>query len=120
MSQTVTLELNEALLWRTKEVAQRTHRRVEDVLMEWLDQLAVEPPVTALPDEQVLALCDGQLDDVTQFELSDLLARNRENQLTPMELRRLDELMSLYRRGLVRKAQAWHVAVERGLRPPLN
>lgn len=33
---------------------------------------------------------------------------------------RLDELMHLYRRGLVRKAQALKVAVERGLRPPLS
>ena len=49
-----------------------------------------------------------------------LLARNREGSLTSDERRRLDELMQVYRRGLIRKAQTIHVAVQRGLRSPLN
>ena len=36
------------------------------------------------------------------------------------ERARLDALMRSYRRGMVRKAQALKVAVERGLQPPLN
>jgi hypothetical protein len=32
----------------------------------------------------------------------------------------LDSLMGIYRRGMVRKAQALKVAVDRGLQPPLN
>jgi hypothetical protein len=37
-----------------------------------------------------------------------------------MQRQRLDELMQVYRHGWVRKAQALQVAVQRGLRPPLN
>jgi hypothetical protein len=53
-------------------------------------------------------------------ELSDLLIRNQEEQLIETERQRLDDLMRIYRVGLVRKAQALKVAVERGLRPPLD
>jgi hypothetical protein len=31
---------------------------------------------------------------------------------------RLEDLLQIYRRGMVRKAQAHKVAVERGLQPP--
>ena len=58
--------------------------------------------------------------EMREQELGDLLARNREGQLSDSERARLDELMQIYRRGLVRKAQALKVAVERDLRPPLN
>jgi hypothetical protein len=36
------------------------------------------------------------------------------------EVKRLDDLMEVYRRALVRKARAMKVAVERSLKPPLN
>jgi hypothetical protein len=65
-------------------------------------------------------LCDGQLTGQDQEELSFLLARNREGQLDDTGCTRLDALMQLYRRGLVRKAQAWRVAVARGLRAVLT
>src|SRR5712692_1813888 len=120
MNEIVTLELPEKLALRAKEVATRTHRRLEDVLVEWIDRAADEPPVESLTDEQVLALCELQMDTEQQEQLSDLLAANRENLLNHVERERLNELMRIYRRGLVRKAQALKVAVERGLRPPLN
>ena len=55
-----------------------------------------------------------------QEELSELLARNREGALTDAERDRLDGLMRVYRRGLVRKGQALKTAVARGLKPPLS
>jgi hypothetical protein len=120
MSEKVTLELPEALAQRARAVAAQTHRRVEDVLVEWIDRAGGEAVVELLPDDQVLALCDGQMEDARQEEVSDLLARNREGLLQGPERERLEELMGVYRRGLVRKAQAWKVAVERGLKPRLG
>jgi len=120
MGKIVTLELPENLARSARETAARTRRSLEDVLVEWLDRAASELLVESLPDEQVLALCELQMDVEQQTELSDLLARNREGQLTQAETTRLDDLMLVYRRGLVRKARALKVAVERGLRPPLN
>lgn len=89
-------------------------------MVEWIDRAVTEPAVDFLPDEQVLAVCEAQLDEELQEELSDLLARKREGQLSEADRGRLDALMQVYRRGLVRKAQAWKVAVARGLKPPLN
>ena len=120
MSETITLQLPESLAFRARETATRTQRRWEDVIVAWIDRLAVEPPVESLPDSQVLALCALQLPAGQQEELDQLLDANREGTLSRAEQPRLDELMDVYRRGLVRKAQAFKVAVERGLRPPLN
>ncbi len=120
MSERVTLELPEILAQRAREAAARTHRRVEDVLVEWIDRAIVEPPVESLSDDQVLALCELQMDSAREEELSELLTRNREGQLDTTERAQLEELMQVYRHGLVRKAQALQVAVARGLRPPLG
>ena len=68
----------------------------------------------------LLAVCDGQLEASLQELLSDLLERNQEGALDGAERRRLDDLMRTYRVGLVRKAQALKVAVNRGLRPRLS
>jgi hypothetical protein len=93
---------------------------MEEVLAEWLDQAAVELPVEFLPDLEVLALCDLQMVPTEQTELSSLLSENREGSLDDRGRARLDVLMKIYRRGLVRKARALKVAVQRGLIPALN
>ena len=120
MSEIVTLELPDEVARSAREVAARTHRRLEDVLIEWLDRTSAELPVETLPDDQVLALCDMQMDTAQQAELGELLAHNREGALNDTGRQHLDNLMLIYRRGMVRKAQALKVAVERGLRPPLH
>jgi predicted transcriptional regulator len=120
MSQTFTLQLPETLVQKAKEIATFTHRRVEDVLIEWIDRASSDIPVESLPDEQVLAMCDLQMENHQQEVFSELLARQREGQLNDAENSQLEELMQIYRRGLVRKAKALKVAVERGLKPALN
>lgn len=104
MSEPVTLEIPDQTAQRDRQVAARTRRRLEDVLVEWIDQAVIGPPVGSLPDDQVLALCDLQMEAAQQEELADLLASRREGQLSEAERARLDEIMHLYRHGLVRKA----------------
>jgi hypothetical protein len=116
----VTLELPDTLIRSARTIAERSNRRVEDVLVEWLDRSASEVPVESLPDDQVLLLCDLEMQEADQQALSELLAHQREGTLDDAERPVLDALMGAYRRGLVRKAQALKVAVERGLRPPLS
>ena len=112
MSDTVTLELPDKIAQNTHSVAAKTRRSLLDVLLGWLDQIADDLPMEDLPDEQVLAISAMQLDQALQMELSELLAVNREGTLTYQQRLRLDELMHLYRRSLIRKAQAIKVAVE--------
>jgi hypothetical protein len=120
MSEVVTLELPDALAQRAHAVAMQSGRRVEDVLIEWLDRAATEVPIELLPDEEVLALRDLELDAAQQAELSELLARQREGELAGEERGRLDNLMESEWRGMMRKAQALKVAVDRGLQPALS
>jgi hypothetical protein len=120
MSEIVTLEIPDALAQNARVIATQTQRRVEDVLIEWLARAATELPIDQLPDEQVLALRDLQMDAAQQDELSALLARQREGVLTEVERTQLEDLMRIYRYGMVRKAQATKIAVERGLQPPLR
>ena len=119
MPHSVTLTLPESLLSAAELQARRDARPVEAVLLEWLSQGA-DLPVVSLSDDQVLELTRLQLSEKEQAQLSDLLKKQRETQLTPPEGEALMRLMNVYRRGLLRKAEAHKVAVERGLMPPLN
>ena len=119
MDETITLELPRGITRSVKEVAARIHRPPEELVLEWIDQATTDLPVEWLPDDQVLALADLQMNEVQQQELSQLLAENREGTLDPARRTRLDQLLQIYRRGLVRKAQALKVAVDPSLRPPL-
>lgn len=120
MTEIVTLELPEMLTRQVKEVAAVTHRSLEDLLIDWLERVLTDLPIESLPDAQVLAFCEMQMPPDQQELLHVLLTRNREGQLSKSEARTLDDLMQVYRHGLVRKARAWKVAVERGLKAPLN
>jgi hypothetical protein len=120
VAQTVTLEVPEPVVESARAIATLTNRRVEDVLVDWLDRAATELPVEQLSDAQVLALRDLQMGESEQAELDALLAAQREGALADADRHRLDSLMAHYRRGLVRKAQALKVAAERGLQPPLG
>jgi hypothetical protein len=75
------------------------------VLVEWIDRAITELPLESLPDEQVLALCDMQMESEQREVFSDLLARNQEGLLSDTEISQLDELMQVYRRGLVRRRE---------------
>lgn len=120
MAHVVTLNLPDDLATRAEAFAVRTHQRLEDVLLDWLSRGASNVPIAALTDDEVLALSDLQMDEQDQRALSDLLARQREGTLDAEGRKRLDDLMTAYRSGMVRKAETLKVAVERGLLPPLD
>lgn len=116
----VTVELSEDVVQRARAAAAQGQRPLEDVLAEWIGRAATERPVELLPDDQLVALCNAQMDPHQQDELNELLSAKQEGALPEPQRFRLDELLRIYRRGLVRKAQALHVAVQRGLSQPLS
>lgn len=120
MTETVTIKLPEPLAKRAKEIASFSQKQLEDLLVEWINHAINELPLESLPDEQVLALCELQMDSKKQLLLSDLLSRNREGKINDYEVGQLDELMQIYRQGMVNKARAWKVALERGLKSSIN
>jgi hypothetical protein len=120
MSRQITIEVSDEVARQASHVAAQTKQRLEDVLAGWLQSLLSEMPVEPLPDDEVTALTELHLPPEQQDALSTLLERNRENTLDDDQRRRLDELMRVYERGLLRKAQALRVALQRGLREPLQ
>ena len=120
MSEQITLQVSDRVVNQAAQIASRTRRRVEEVLESWLEWASTEMPVEALSDKEVLALTELQLTDEQQAVLSDLLAKNQEGALAAEGQRQLDALMRVYEHGLLRKAQALRVAVQRGLREPLQ
>lgn len=121
MSQTVVLTLRDDLVEDVQRIAGLAQRPLEEILTEWIEQGAQSTSLLErLSDAEILALADAQMAADDQRDLSSLLAKQRENLLTETERAQLDTLMSAYRQGLVRKARALRIAVQRGLRPPLG
>ena len=120
MGTMLTLEIPDELARRAQAIADAANRRIEDAIVDWIGQAISEPAIESLPDFELLSLCDASLSSSDQDQLSDLLARLRENEITDAERVRLDELMAMYRSGMVRKARAIKEAVTRGLRPQLG
>ena len=114
----ITVDIPDELETAARNVAAGTHRKVEDILQERLDQFVSQTPVDWLFDSRLLDLMASQLSDDHQSELSDLLEINREGIMSPNERKRLDELMQIYGQGMVRKAEATKEAVKRGLISP--
>lgn|SRR5574341_93235 len=120
MSQAITFNLPDELAERVRQLADQSRQSLEEVLVALVERATDDPPLEILSDEQVLALADLQLPPDQDAEFSKLLAQNAEGQLDDRGRVRLEQLMAMYRHGMVRKAHALQVAVERGLRPPLN
>jgi hypothetical protein len=120
MYEQITLQVSDRVVRQAVHIALKSQQRVEEVLAKWLEKTISEMPVEELPDEEVLALTQLQLTPKQEASLSELLACNREGALDAEGRRELDELMHIYEHGLLRKAQALRVAVQRGLRESLQ
>ena len=120
MAQSISLDIPDSIVQQAQVQASQNQQRLEDILLEWLTHRFTEHPVETLPDSQVIALCNMQLDEQQQGKLDTLLDKQCEDELTPADSQELQFLMKLYRRGLLRKAKALKVAIERGLANPLN
>jgi hypothetical protein len=68
----------------------------------------------------VLALADTQMEPAQDQQFSRLLNQQQAGTLTEAERSELLVLMQIYQETLLRKAQALHEAVRRGLREPLQ
>ena len=78
----ITIDVPSEMAERAQLVAERTHRRLEEVLVEWLGRAFNELPIEWLSDAEVLAISEQQLPETQEEALSDLLAAQREGELT--------------------------------------
>jgi hypothetical protein len=127
MGTQVTVTLPDDTYRRAEYLARLTGRDIADVLAETLHlslqplgvQHAADQPVAELSDADVLAIADSEMDPAQEVHFSNLLAKQQAGHLTQEDRAALLALMQVYQEGLLRKAQALHEAVQRGLRPPL-
>jgi hypothetical protein len=128
MSTQVMVTLPDEVYRRVASLARLSGRRMSDVLADTI-ALSLPPlspqadsaqPLSALPDEQVLALADTQMEPAQDQQLSRLLNQQQAGALTEAERSELFVLMQVYQERLLRRAQALHEAVRRGLRESLQ
>ena len=111
----ITIKLSRDIIIKAHRIAEQRGDRIEDILAEWLDSYVHDLPVEKLTDEEIIALSRFRMDLLQHQELSNLLYIHRERPLEVEESARLDKLLQLHRRHLVRKAQALEIAAKRGL-----
>ncbi len=130
--QTVTLELPDALYRLAHRMAEATGQSLETVLQHSIAQAL--PPLDDVPPEEVedlaaLSLLDDAalwreaeqvMNEASQTELHELLDRQGAGELSPVEQTRLQALMDLYGKLMVRKAHAWLLLARRGYRVPVQ
>jgi len=128
MGKQVTLTLSNELYEQTQRWAAITQRDLSETLADAL-AIALAPvhvaprsdkPVSSLPDEKVLALCELKLEPEQGRRPSQLLERQREGMLTADERREMLALSQIYHRLWIRQSEALTEAVRRGLRSPLE
>jgi hypothetical protein len=130
MSVEITLQLSEGLLEQAQQISSASQTDVSGILTHALESLclAIEDlpgnnlyiPVTALSNEEVLALADLKMDAVQNQRLGELQSQGKISPLSQAEQYELLALMQVYRFGQLRKSEALAEAVQRGLRAPLR
>ena len=128
MSTRIMVTLPDDVYRQAERLAQLTGRDVADFLADTIalslppirSQSASVRPVTDLSDEEVLSLTELHMGPERDQRLSTLLQKQQAGELSDRQRSELLALMQLYEEGLLRKAQALHEAVRRGLREPLG
>jgi predicted DNA-binding protein len=133
MTTQITLNLPDEIYQKAKHFAQLTNRNIADVLTQVIT-LSLSPissqsvpinnlevtSIASLPDEEVIALTDLQMEPEQDQRLSELLYNQQAGTLTNTEHSELVALMQVYQEKLLLKAQALREAVQRGLREPID
>jgi len=126
MNQQITITLSEAAMQRATNLAGVVARPIEKILADTLEFALpdigseVLPPVTALPDEEVLALSQARMDTRQDEQLSELLEKQQSGSLIDTERVSLNGLFQSYLRLWLRQSEALAEAVRRGLREPVS
>ena len=98
---------------KKKSVATIIKNAVRKVVNEEAE--IVERPLADCPDAEVLALANMKMSAAENSRMSQLLDKQREEMITPLERNELDALFRVYQVGNLRKAQGISEAVQRGL-----
>lgn len=117
----VTLNLPENIYRNFSELAEKKHRRVEDVIADKLqDDFSAETSdyaeaVTSWSDDDVLALAKLKLPKEQANRMSELSDLAQRNSINAVEKSELEMYLEIYNNANLRKAHGIAEAVKRGL-----
>lgn len=126
MNQQITITLSETALARANNLASLVAQPLERLLAETLELTLpdvgaeVLPHVATLPDKEVLALAQAQMDPEQDTQLSELLRKQQAGLLNNEDRIMLRGLFQTYLRMWLRQSEALVEVVKRGLREPLS
>jgi len=123
MSNQITITLPDDVYQKAEHFARLANRDLASVLVDTIQfsipLISLEAtnlePVSALSDQQVLALTELQIESEEDSRLSELLDKQQAGIVTESEYSELQTLMQIYQEGLLQKATALSEAVKRGL-----
>ncbi|CAN5663383.1 hypothetical protein BH20ACI4_BH20ACI4_08430 [soil metagenome] len=98
---------------KKKTVAEFVKNAVRKAVDEEAETL--ERPLADCSDEEVLFLANMKMSETENARMSELLGKQREETISPLERNELDALFRVYQVGNLRKSQGIYEAVERGL-----
>ena len=98
---------------KKKSVSEIIKNAVQKAVAE--DSETLERPLADCSDEEVLALANMKMSETENFKMSDLLKKQREEIITPLERNELAVLFRVYQVGNLRKSQGIVEAVLRDL-----
>ncbi len=131
-TQTITLRLPEPLYRSARQVAEATKQPLEVILTDsiarTLPPLDDVSPAEAIELAKLASLDDASLwqearatmKSVEQATMHELLDRQGANELASVEHARLQDLLDVYGRLMVRKAHAYLLLARRGYRVPMQ
>jgi hypothetical protein len=120
MNQEVTLQVSDNIWHYAQSVAKKSKRRIEDVLVSWIEKGSSEVDLEKFSDAEILALTKTKISPEKQERLSELLFKNREIGLNNEEQEELDLMVEVCELNNLKKAEALQIAVKRGLIKPLK
>jgi hypothetical protein len=131
-TQTITLKLPEPLYRSARQVAKATKQPLEVLLTDSIARTL--PPLDDVSPEEAAELAKlASLDDAPlwrearatmklaeQAAMHELLDRQGDSELMPTDRARLQDLLDVYGRLMVRKAHAYLLLARRGYRVPMQ
>lgn len=117
----ITISLPEKVFANVANVANKTHRRIDEVIVEKIERdfafeiEDLEKQIAACYDSEIIKLSKVQMPEKQDKRLSFLLQKQGEKDLTKAEQNELWKLMELNRLTTLKKAFAMREVSRRGL-----
>jgi predicted transcriptional regulator len=117
----ISIKLPDSLYRGVTHLAKTKKKSVSEIIKNAVKKSVAEEteildrPLTGCSDEEVLALANLKMSEAENRRMSELLDKQREETITPLERNELDALFRVFQFGNLRKAEGIYEAVQRGL-----